>query len=160
MEEKEEQEEDNDEEQENEEDPKPKALKSQRCLKENYYSLDDNSSREEGENETAKNCTASTYTTCLTALFSEQKKDYSWKSGPVVITVAMSLSNDESKNINLTSTIGHGKYCPKPGKQMDANCHWLPIDLDKNNETFRTEEPTPGSSRHASRLGFRSLIDM
>ena len=44
-----------------------------------------------------------------------------WKAGPISISVATSLTDDNPKIINLSDTIGHGKYAPRKGKRNDDN---------------------------------------
>ena len=36
-----------------------------------------------------------------------------WECGPIAIDVCTSLSNDITKSINFTETIGHGKFAPQ-----------------------------------------------
>ena len=60
-----------------------------------------------------------------------------WKAGPISISVATSLTDDNPKIINLSDTIGHGKYAPRKGKRNDSNCYWLPPSLHENNADIR-----------------------
>lgn len=89
----------------------------------------------------------------------------SWTSWPIYFSVATSLTNDEPKSINLTSTIGHGK---KPArKRDDTNCHWLPSNFNRNDEAFRKTHIYPlfirtyaaaGLKIHARYVSRRSAI--
>ena len=60
-----------------------------------------------------------------------------WKAGPISISVATSLTDDNPKIINISDTIGHGKYAPRKGKRNDSNCYWLPSTLNENNDDVR-----------------------
>mmetsp|Transcript_22046 Transcript_22046/g.46502 ORF Transcript_22046/g.46502 Transcript_22046/m.46502 type:complete len:362 (-) Transcript_22046:22-1107(-) len=78
-----------------------------------------------------------------------------WKSGPIYIEVASSLSDGSPKTINVTKTIGHKTICPVVTKRSDSNCHWLPPSWSENNEEFRKETVLPAFTRACSEAGFK-----
>ena len=56
----------------------------------------------------------------------------SWRSSPVYVKVATSLSDNAEKTIDLIPTLGHGKNAPKCPD--DRNSHFLPSSYDKNDK--------------------------
>ena len=95
------------------------------------------------------------FSQCLGDLFTEQRKAYQWSAGSIYVTIATSLSNDESKVINLTPTLGKNKNTPQKGKRDDTNCYWLSSELSQNNEAFRQTNIYPIFIRACALAGFK-----
>ena len=95
------------------------------------------------------------FSQCLGDLFSEQRKAYQWSAGSIYVTIATSLSNDESKVIDLTPTLGKNKNTPQKGKRDDTNCYWLSSELSQNNEAFRQTNIYPIFIRACALAGFK-----
>ena len=66
-----------------------------------------------------------------------------------------SLSNDITKSINFTETIGHGKSAPRCGRRDDSNCYWLKAEWKQNNDNIRQTLIIPYFVGAASHAGFR-----
>ena len=75
-----------------------------------------------------------------------------WRAGPLVISIATSLTNDNPIELDFSKTIGHGKY--KPRKPSDSNCYWLPKNINENNDEFREKIIHPIFVQACYRAGF------
>jgi hypothetical protein len=95
-----------------------------------------------------------TFQESLEQLLSVQKDAETWKTGPMMVTVAISLSDDEAREIDLSATIGHGNNPPREGKRNDTNCYWLQRKFNQNNEEFRGKEIHPIFVRACHAAGF------
>ena len=60
-----------------------------------------------------------------------------WECGPITIDVCNSSSNDITKSINFTETIGHQRRVPKTGRRDDDNCYWLNAEWNRNDDDIR-----------------------
>ena len=98
---------------------------------------------------------AESFSQCLGDLFTEQRKAYQWSAGSIYVTIATSLSDDESKVIDLTPTLGKNKNTPQKGKRDDKNCYWLLSELSQNNEAFRQTRIYPIFVRACALAGFK-----
>ena len=78
-----------------------------------------------------------------------------WECGPMAIDVCTSLSNDITKSINFTETIGHGKKAPRSGKRDDGNCYWLKAEWNQNDDNVRQTLIIPYFVGVASHAGCR-----
>jgi hypothetical protein len=52
----------------------------------------------------------------LQELFQEEANV--WRAGPLMVSIATSLTNDKQVELDFSKTIGHGKY--KPRKPSDS----------------------------------------
>ena len=95
------------------------------------------------------------FSQCLGELFTEQHKAYQWATGSIHVSVATSLSDDESKVIDLTPTLGHNRNTPQKGMRNDTNCYWLSSKLSQNNDTFRKTVIYPIFVRACTIAGFK-----
>ena len=95
------------------------------------------------------------FSQCLGELFTEQHKAYQWVTGSIHVSVATSLSDDESKVIDLTPTLGHNRNTPQKGMRNDTNCYWLSSKLSQNNDTFRKTVIYPIFVRACAIAGFK-----
>ena len=86
---------------------------------------------------------AESFSQCLGDLFTEQRKAYQWSAGSIYVTIATSLSDDESKVIDLTPTLGKNKKYPPEGKRDDINYYWLSRELSQNNDVFHQTNISP-----------------
>ena len=77
----------------------------------------------------------STYAESLASLARTHQRGCTWHSGPIFISVAVSLADNAQRTINLTPTLGHKKHPPKAPD--DLNSYFLPAELNQNNEHFR-----------------------
>ena len=78
-----------------------------------------------------------------------------WECGHIAIDVYTSLSNDITKSINFTETIGHGKLAPRCGRRDDSNCYWLKAEWKQNDDNIRQTLIIPYFVAAASHSGCR-----
>ena len=78
-----------------------------------------------------------------------------WECGPITIDVCNSSSNDISKSINFTETIGHQRRVPKTGRRDDDNCYWLNAEWNRNDDDIRQTLIIPYFVSAASHAGCR-----
>ena len=83
------------------------------------------------------------YTNALEQLKHLAVADSKWNSGPIILTIATSITDDSPFELNLTKTLGHKSYVPAVRYRDDSNCYWLPPTLDQNTEIFRHERIHP-----------------
>ena len=77
----------------------------------------------------------------LEALNELHEEENSWTVDEITISVATSLEDDTLIDLNLASTIGHGKRVNKNTEQ--PHVYWLPSGFCQNNERFRVNELIP-----------------
>ena len=78
-----------------------------------------------------------------------------WECGPIAIDVCNSSSNDISKSIKFTETIGHQKRVPKSGRRDNDNCYWLNAQWDRNDDNIGQTLIIPYFVDAASHVGCR-----
>ena len=78
-----------------------------------------------------------------------------WECGPITIGVCNSSSDDISKSINFTETIGHQKRVPKSGRRDNDNCYWLNAEWNRNDDNIRQTLIIPFFVAVASHAGYR-----
>ena len=52
------------------------------------------------------------YTNALEQLKNLAVADYKWNSGPIILTIATSITDDSPFKLNLTKTLGHKSFTP------------------------------------------------
>ena len=78
-----------------------------------------------------------------------------WECGPITIDVCNSSSNDITKSINFTETIGYQKYAPRSSWRNDDNCYWLNAEWNRNDNDIRQNTIIPYFVAAASYAGCR-----
>ena len=94
------------------------------------------------------------YTQSLEDLYLKHRHSHDWRSGPINLTVATSLVNDEPQLINISDTIGKGKNCPNQSNRTSSNCYWLQSHYNENTDTFRQQQIHPLFVRACHQDGF------
>ena len=83
----------------------------------------------------------STFQESLDDILELHKKELTWRTQSVSITVATSFENDAPVVINLIDTMEKGKN--RPRKKTEDTVYWLPKKFCTNSEKFRTEVLAP-----------------
>ena len=65
----------------------------------------------------------SSYTQSLETLAVLDRDAREWCTGPILITIATSLSDNSDKVVDISKTIGHRKCAPRKGNRTDDNCY-------------------------------------
>ena len=113
-----------------------------------------NSDRDSDRNRDRKIRLIVTYASRLAELDRAQILDHApWTSGPINIQVSTSLSNDTSRIINLTPSIGHGKK--NRHRPYDSNSWFLSSTLNENNKEFRSKHIHPILVSACGKVGFK-----
>ena len=97
----------------------------------------------------------STIEESIKQLLSAQEDAKRWTTGPIILIVATSKTDDRPISINLSATIGHNKQAPRAPKRDDTTCYWLPSFFNKNNHDFREQYIHPLFVNAARNAGFR-----
>ena len=76
----------------------------------------------------------SSYSAALDDFFRLHETAKHWNADVIDITIATSLADDTSVQLNLSDTLGFKKNAPSAEKRSDKNCHWLQQSLNTNTE--------------------------
>ena len=83
------------------------------------------------------------YTNALEQLKHLVVADSEWNSGPIILTIATSITDDSPFKLTLTKTLGQKSYAPAVWYWDDSTYYWFSSTLDQNTKSFRHERIHP-----------------